>query len=278
MRIPKGGIGFFDSGIGGLTVLAECSKHLKNEILYYYGDNAHAPYGNLKTEQMRKYIYKAFNRFRKLNAKAVVIACNTVTALFAEELRARYPFPIIGTEPAVFPAAKLDGEIFVLTTRATFESDRLHRLLQRTQKKYTSAQLRPIACDRLAGEIERHIVDRNYNYAPYLPQGKPAAVVLGCTHYVYIKEYIRKYYGCEVIDGNAGVARRLLTVLQTKNVENRDERPLFAPKKDEPSCKNSENGNKEQVERQKSPIFFIGSGKKCNAKIFASGYEQMFVL
>lgn len=280
MRIPKGGIGFFDSGIGGLTVLAECNKHLQiqREILYYYGDNAHAPYGNLEIGQMRQYVYKAFEKFRRLNAKAVVIACNTVTALFAEELRARYPFPIIGTEPAVFPAAKLDGEIFVLTTRATFESDRLHRLLQRTQEKYTSAQLRPIACDRLAGEIERHIGDLHYDYAPHLPRGKPTAVVLGCTHYIYIKEYIKAFYGCEVIDGNAGVARRLLNVLKTTKSENRDSRPLFPSKKDEPSCKNSENGNKEQVNSQKSPIFLIGSGKKINAKILASGYEQMFVL
>ncbi len=278
MRIPKGGIGFFDSGIGGLTVLAECSKHLKNEVLYYYGDNAHAPYGNLDVGQMRKYVFKAFETFRRLRAKAVVIACNTVTALFAEELRARYPFPIIGAEPAVLPAARLKGEIFVLTTRATFESNRLQRLLQRTQKKYTSARLRPIACDFLAGEIERHIGEENYDYAPYLPEGKPTAVVLGCTHYVYIKEYIRKFYGCEVVDGNEGIARRLLSVLKTHGVENRDSRPPFATKKGERSCKNSKNGNKHQGETQKSPIFFIGSGKRINAKIYASGYEQMFAL
>ena len=77
MRILKGGIAFFDSGIGGMTVLAECQKRCKGEIFYYYGDNKHAPYGNLPPAKIRRYVEKAFRKFRRLKVKAVVVACNT---------------------------------------------------------------------------------------------------------------------------------------------------------------------------------------------------------
>ena len=277
MRLPKGGIAFFDSGIGGLTVLAECAKYLQHETLYYYGDNAHAPYGNLTPERIRARVRKAFRRFQRLRVKAVVIACNTVTALFADELRVKYSFPIIGAEPAVFPAAKLQGEIFVLTTQATFQSRRLARLVWRAQEKYPNASFRLTPCPCLAGEIERHVGEREYNYAPYLPKGTPSAVVLGCTHYLYIKDYIKAYYGCEVFDGNAGIARRLFAVLNEKNAADRDGRPQISPTSKKGS-KKLKNGNKNQVDILKNTVYCIGSGKKINRKILTSGYEQMFVL
>ena len=277
MRIPKSGIGFFDSGIGGLTVLTECANLLQGETLYYYGDNAHAPYGNLETKLIRTRVEKAFRRFQSLQAKAVVIACNTVTALLADELRLRYSFPIIGAEPAVLPAAKVSGEIFVLTTRATFQSPRLQNLIERAKQEYPTANFRLTPCERLAGEIECHVGERGYDYTPYLPQGNPTAVVLGCTHYLYIKEYIKAHYGCEVFDGNAGIARRLFAVLNEKSAADRDGRPQMSPTSKKGS-KKLKNGNKNQVDILKNTVYCIGSGKKINRKILTSGYEQMFVL
>ena len=70
MRIPQGGIGVFDSGIGGLTVLSECQKLCKNETFYYFGDHAHAPYGNKSKEELRPFVYRAFDCFQALSVRA----------------------------------------------------------------------------------------------------------------------------------------------------------------------------------------------------------------
>lgn len=250
MRDLTGGIAFFDSGIGGLTVLAACQKRIKGEIFYYYGDNARAPYGNLPVRTIREMTMEVFQTFARMRVKAAVVACNTVTAVCIEELRRTFPFPIVGVEPAVFPAAKVGGEAFVLTTRATHESARFQKLCQRAKRAYPQTVLRPFACDNLAGEIERRLTDKTYDCTPSLPKGSPDAVVLGCTHYVYMKEQIAAYYGCPVYDGNAGTAKRLSALC------GREERPLLSPKAPE----------------ENAPVLFMGSGKAQNEHI----YEQMF--
>lgn len=213
MAFLQRGVAFFDSGIGGLTVLSACEKLLPNENFYYYGDNTNAPYGNLPKEQIRVYVKQAFDLFARLHVKAAVIACNTVTALFADELRRRYDFPIIGAEPAVLQAAKCGGEIYVLTTRATYESTRFQNLCDSAGRRYPNAKIIKIPCDGLAGEIENKIGEREATFQKFLPAGNPSAIVLGCTHYIYIKEYIRARYACPVFDGNEGIANRLRQVL-----------------------------------------------------------------
>ena len=218
MRIPKGGIAFFDSGIGGLTVLAECIKMLPDEVFYYYGDNAHAPYGNLSERKIKRYVFRAFKKFKKLQVSAVVLACNTATAICIENLRKKYSFPIIGAEPAVGVAAKGGGEIFVLTTRATYESARFQNLCRKIRERYPEARLRPHACDDLAGAIEKDEVTFE-NISQYLPKGNPTSVVLGCTHYIYVKEEIEKFYDCKAYNGNFGIANRLRDALEKKRGE-----------------------------------------------------------
>ena len=241
MRFLTGGIGFFDSGIGGLTVLSACRKKLGGTF-YYYGDNANAPYGNRSEEEIRAYVFQAFKEFSALKVRAAVLACNTATAVCVEELRKKYPFPIVGAEPAVKPAAKKGGEVFVLTTRATSESKRFQNLLSKLSLRYPEAKLKTFACDALAGEIEKHVTDSTFDYASYLPKGTPNAVVLGCTHYIYIRKSVEDFYRCKVYDGNEGIADRLSMLL------------------------------KEQTIQETSQIFFLGSGEKVNQTL----YERMF--
>ena len=186
MDIPKGGIAFFDSGIGGLTVLSTCRKRI-NSPFYYYGDNQRAPYGNLPKEKIREYVLEAFDNFAYLDARAVVIACNTVTALLIDELREKYPFPIIGAEPAIIPAIKKGGEIFVLTTRRTYESERFHALCAKAAKLNPNVCISPYACDGLAGAIEESLFNPRATYFNHFPQGRPTCVVLGCTHVFAVK-------------------------------------------------------------------------------------------
>ncbi len=290
MRIPKGGIAFFDSGVGGLTVLSACERHLKNEILYYYGDNRHAPYGNLPQAKIRKYVLRAFKKFQRLKVRAAVIACNTATAVCIEELRTRFSFPIVGAEPAVMAAAAKGGEVFVLATRATCESERFLRLCKKAQALYPSASVRIAPCDLLAGEIEEHLFCKAYDYSRFLPRGKPDAVVLGCTHYIYIKEQIEKHFACPAYDGNEGMAKRLCAVLGEKNRDGRPPLPkkrkilgfLTTEKGDFQSLRSSvkksnKRSPKNAKKRAKSSAlqvpFFLGKQRENNEKV----YEQMFV-
>ena len=282
MKITRGGIAFFDSGIGGLTVLSACREYLPNELFYYYGDNHHAPYGNLAPKKIRRYVRRAFNLFARLKVCAAVVACNTATALCIEELRKHYTFPIIGTEPAVFAAAKMGGEVFVLTTRATHESERFKKLCSEAKKKYPHATLIPISCDSLAGEIERHLNEGGYDFTAFLPRGSPDVVVLGCTHYIYIEEEVEKFYACPVVHGNGGIAFQLRNILSkmgklatepTKNGRDGEicshsttsqKRGVFFPHK-RAAYPNNATKNGE--------IIFLGKCKVVN-KI---QYEQMFV-
>ncbi len=291
MRVPKGGIAFFDSGVGGLTVLSACERYLKNEILYYYGDNRHAPYGNLPPAKIRKYVLRAFKKFQRLKVRAAVIACNTATAVCVEELRNRFPFPIVGAEPAVMSAAAKGGEVFVLATRATCESERFVKLCKKAQALFPSACIRVAPCDLLAGEIEENLFSKDYDYSRFLPRGKPNAVVLGCTHYIYIKEGIEKHFGCPAYDGNEGMANRLCELLGEKN---RDERPpppkrrkilgflttekgmlkLSYPNAKITNKRSLKNAKKRAKSSQRQGLFFLGKQRENNEK----AYKQMFAL
>ena len=283
--VPKGGIAFFDSGIGGLTVLEECRKRLPNELFYYYGDNTYAPYGNRSEKEIIKRVKKAMRVFARLKVKAVVLACNTVTAVCIDALREKYSFPIIGTEPAVQLGARIGGEVFVLVTQATYQSQRFQCLCKAAAEKYPQANLRVFACTQLAGVIEKNITTENFEYGDYLPNGRPNVVVLGCTHYVYIKSQISSKYACVTVDGNEGVARRLETLLKNnkktrartrKKPKKRFPRPFvtttqkkgvgvnkYLPKNDEKSPKNVVFEN----------VLFLGKSKGFNEKI----HKQMFV-
>lgn len=266
MGIPSGGVAFFDSGIGGLTVLAECKKFFPDRLFYYYGDNENAPYGNRKKETIEKYVLTAFEKLQELAPQAAVVACNTATAVCVEKLRKIYSFPIVGAEPAVFAAAKRGGEIYVLATKATCESVRFRELCRRAAEKYPSARLLPFPCERLAGEIEDHLLDQNYDFSALLPKGYPNAVVLGCTHYVYIAEQIKNFYGCETYDGNTGMANRLRSFVD--NSPN----PYNGLNCGKLGVTTRNHLDELKVIPQKQPVYFLGSQKTVNERVF----EQMF--
>ena len=266
MRIAKGGIAFFDSGIGGLTVLAECKKRFPNEIFYYYGDNRHAPYGNRSNKQIQNLVERAVKKLLRFHIKALVLACNTATAVCVERLRERYDFPIIGAEPALLSAVGVADEVLILSTKATNQSPRFRALLKKAKRRAANTRWIDYPCERLAGEIEKNIFNAAYDYTPLLPPCNPQAVVLGCTHYIYIKEQIQNFYGCKIFDGNEGIANRLESVLSPKTENGREEQPLVTPFPFAPK-------NISQNPQNPAPVFFLGSRKIHNFRV----YEQMFV-
>ncbi len=266
MSIPSGGVAFFDSGIGGLTVLSECIKILPNRLFYYYGDNENAPYGNRNKQTIEQLVLAAFEKLQELKPKAAVVACNTATAVCVEKLRKIYPFPIVGAEPAVLAAAKKGGEIYVLATKATCESKRFQALCHRATEKYPSARLRPFPCENLAGEIEKHLLDKTYDFSALFPKGNPSAVVLGCTHYVYIAEQIQRFYGCETYDGNKGIANRLRSFVD--NLPN----PYNGLNCGKLCATTRNHPNAREVIHKTPSVYFLGSQKTVNEHVF----EQMF--
>ncbi len=249
---------FFDSGIGGLNLLCECAVKLPATNFIYFADNYNVPYGSFSQEKLLSTADAFFCKMREYYPSAAVIACNTVTAQCADYLRAKYNFPIIGIQPAVKPAAISAKNCVVLATPATVSSKSLNELIARCGNGVTGA----VACPDLAGYIEKNVfcLDES-ELNGYLPEIDADAVVLGCTHYSFIKEIIRARYRCAVYDGVEGTAQRLVSILEKNGEINK--RDLNEAEKSTVNL--SENNRK---------IRFIGGDEIKNRRVFELLFTQ----
>lgn len=243
-RMEKSYFAFFDSGVGGLTTLTTFCQCYPQENTLYYGDNAHAPYGGRPPEEIERLAAAALARLSRYPLRAAVIACNTVTSVCIEALRRRYSFPIVGVEPAILPAVRYAAgkRVLLLCTPAAAASRRVQALAAAGARW---AEVEIYTPPRLAGEIEAHADDLSaVCLEEHLPPGRFDAAVLGCTHYVFLRERIKKLLDCPVFDGNLGTVDHLA---QIANI-----------------C--SKNEKKTPV---KQPIF-LGCAKKRNKMVFQS--------
>ena len=211
----KGWVGVFDSGVGGISVLRALVSELPNERFVYYGDSAHAPYGEKTPEEVLDLSRRIVEQLLAAGCKAIVIACNTATSAAATQLRAAYPeVPIIGVEPALKPAVlgTPDGTVLVMATPMTVRLEKFQHLMEEWG---SGARVIAVPCEGLAARIERgklcepdliDLIDSLVGgYA-----GTVDAVVLGCTHYPFVLEQIRHVLGdVPFYDGGAGTARQL---------------------------------------------------------------------
>ena len=126
-------IGFFDSGIGGLSVLYESLKILPNENYIYYSDGDNAPYGVRPKEEVRDLVLNAMRFIASKGVKAIVVACNTATSVAIEDIRRLYDFPVIGMEPAVKPAVMSGSRkrVLVFATELTLKEEKFKNLVAR---------------------------------------------------------------------------------------------------------------------------------------------------
>ncbi|GAA0127176.1 glutamate racemase [Clostridium sp. CTA-19] len=229
MNLSKGDcIGFFDSGVGGLSVLKETLKILPNENFIYYGDSANAPYGTKEYSEIKKLTFDAIKFLLSKNVKAIVIACNTATSVAVEDLRKEYKsIPIIGIEPALKPAVELkkQGQIVIMATPITLVEKKFAKL----QEKYKKvADIKPLPCGGLAELIETGNIDgiEIHNYLKEklenLSNENLGTIVLGCTHYPFIKDKIVEFVGknVDIIDGSLGTAKQLERLLTIRNMKN----------------------------------------------------------
>jgi len=223
---PGGIVGVYDSGVGGLSVLRAVRDLAPAEPLAYVADTAYAPYGERTAREVVQRALAVARYFVSRGAKAMVIACNTATTAAVAEVRARHPgLVVIGTEPAVKPAARLtrSGVIGVLATTGTLASPRFAELAQREAPE---ARILLAPCPQWVLMVERGVVDGDAALeqvrAPVrglLEQGADV-LVLGCTHFPFLTDAIRACAGAEVpvLETGPAVARQLQRQLESRGL------------------------------------------------------------
>ncbi|MDP2600073.1 MAG: glutamate racemase [Deltaproteobacteria bacterium] len=213
-------IGIFDSGVGGLTVLAATRRLLPNESLVYLGDTARVPYGNKSAETILKYSEECCAFLASKNVKAIVIACNTASAHALPYLQHRFHFPIIGViEPGVEEALRVskNRHIGLIGTEATVRSEIYAKELKKRDSLATvSSQACPLFVplveeDWLDNEITRAVAQK---YLTSFGESNIDTLILGCTHYPLLKKVIGELLGPQVslIDSAEAIARKCLTL------------------------------------------------------------------
>lgn len=219
-------IGVFDSGLGGLTVVKALRKKLPNESIVYLGDTARVPYGNKSKITIQKYSIQIAEFLMKKNVKAIVVACNTVSALVLQELNRRIQIPIMGViEPGVLAAENQSKikRIGVIGTDATIQSNAYKNLLisLNTQLKVFSQAcplLVPLAEDGWVGDdIVKQILIK---YLTPLIKESIDTLILGCTHYPVFFDLISEIIGpnIKIIDTPSEVANTFFQHLKINNL------------------------------------------------------------
>ncbi|MEF9957689.1 MAG: glutamate racemase [Acinetobacter sp.] len=217
-------IGVFDSGIGGLSIALEIARHLPNEKIVYYADTAHVPYGARSDQEIRQLTAQAIEWLYRRGCKIAVVACNTASAFSLDYLREYYgeQFPIVGLVPALKPAVLQTQSkvVAVLATPATFRGQLIKDVMRKFAEPagvrvlpVTSLELVPFieagqqmspACLNLLQQILEPVVEQGVDY-----------LVLGCTHYPFLKDAIGQIFAekLKLIDSGQAVARQTAYIL-----------------------------------------------------------------
>lgn len=215
-------IGILDSGVGGISVLRKAVELLPNENFIYFGDNKNAPYGPKPLHEIRALSARAIDRLLRQEVKALVLACNTITAAYAADIRSQVEIPVIGMEPAVKPAslARDGGLVLALATRATLALDKFSRLMDNYGEGVVpieGAGLVELVEAGKADSPEAHDALQAL-FAPYLGR-QVDGIVLGCTHYPFLRRQIEAFFPeAHIFDGREGTVRQLGRLLAQRNL------------------------------------------------------------
>lgn len=208
-------IGVFDSGFGGISVLRELVALMPQENYIFYGDSKHAPYGTKTLAEVQRLTCADAKYLVEQGVKALVVACNTATSAAIPILRREYAdMPVIGIEPALKPAVlvKAYPRVLVMATPMTLREEKFHKLMDKFREQAT---ILPLPCPGLVEFVERGELEGpeleaflNELFAEY-KENPVDCVVLGCTHYPFVRTTIQKVLGKNVLifDGGAGTAR-----------------------------------------------------------------------
>ncbi len=248
-------LGFFDSGVGGISVMSYAREIIKNADYIYYADTDHVPYGEKTREEIVEYSDSAIKYLIDCGVDCVVIACNTATSMAVDILRKKYSVPIIGMEPAVKPASLSHrGEkILVCATPLTICGEKLHNLIGKSYDENNLPTLVP--APGLVKFAEDSVFDTD-TVTDYLrsiinPAEGYTAVVLGCTHFSYFRDSFRKLLGdIDLIDGTNGTVNRLIYIL-------------------------TEMGAEVSSEGECTPVTYVNSGRLVNNSELLEYYKKL---
>ena len=224
-------IGIFDSGVGGLSVFREIKKTLPDESCIYFSDNANCPYGEKPKEFIIKRAKEITDFLLSEGAEIIVVACNTATAIAVKTLREDYPhIRFIGMEPAIKPATKMTvtGVVGVLATAGTLKSEKYLNHKQKYVDQVRFAEhvgegfVQLVESGTVTGPEAEEVV--TLSLKPLLDAGADV-IVLGCTHYPFLLDTIRKVASglypeqqIEIIDPAPAIARHLKEVMQEEGL------------------------------------------------------------
>ncbi len=211
-----GKIAVFDSGIGGITVLEEIYKLLPDENYIYFGDSLNAPYGDLTNEEIRKHTFKIIDYLIANDAKIIVIACNTVSSFLYKEIINYVTIPVIGV---IIPTVDYINELHVsnvglFATVRTIENNTYQKMLEKTVFTLKTPQFVPMIED--GSYIDKSEEIRKI-LAPLL-NNNIHALVLGCTHYPFLKKQIETFYNGIIIDSSYVTALEVSAKLKRKKI------------------------------------------------------------
>lgn len=225
-------IGIFDSGIGGLSVFREIRKLLPEQGYIYYSDSAHCPYGEKSKEYIIDRARSITRRLMEMGAEIVVVACNTATAAAISTLRKEFPIKFIGMEPAIKPAAALTktGVVGVLATAGTLKAEKYLDTREKWAQSITVVEhigegfVELVEKGQTSGAEAEAVVQNSL--VPLLEAGADT-IVLGCTHYPFLADTIKKVAAAHGADGNSfhlidpapAVARHLLEVMEAEGIQ-----------------------------------------------------------
>lgn len=225
-------IGIFDSGIGGLSVFREIRKLLPEQGYIYYSDSAHCPYGEKSKEYIIDRARSITRRLMEMGAEIVVVACNTATAAAISTLRKEFPIKFIGMEPAIKPAAALTktGVVGVLATAGTLKAEKYLDTREKWAQSITVVEhigegfVELVEKGQTSGAEAEAVVQNSL--VPLLEAGADT-IVLGCTHYPFLADTIKKIAAAHGADGNSfhlidpapAVARHLLEVMEAEGIQ-----------------------------------------------------------
>ena len=225
-------IGIFDSGIGGLSVFREIRKLLPEQGYIYYSDSAHCPYGEKSKEYIIDRARSITRRLMGMGVEIVVVACNTATAAAISTLRKEFPIKFIGMEPAIKPAAALTktGVVGVLATAGTLKAEKYLDTREKWAQSITVVEhigegfVELVEKGQTSGAEAEAVVQNSL--IPLLEAGADT-IVLGCTHYPFLADTIKKVAAAHGADGNSfhlidpapAVARHLLEVMEAEGIQ-----------------------------------------------------------
>jgi glutamate racemase len=226
MKMSHNPIGIFDSGVGGLSVWKEIDCWLPNESIVYYADNQNCPYGEKTPGEIIRYSEKAVQFLLNKGCKLIVVACNTATSQAIDYLRSTFPVPFIGTMPAVKPASinSKTGTIAVLATSSTLKSKKFN---EARQEFSATTEIILVEGDELVDIVENGLQGTEqsekilHKCLDPLIEKNIDHIVLGCTHFPFLIEDIRKITGDNVILDNSAeaIAKRTRFIIEQEGLE-----------------------------------------------------------